>query len=100
MDRRKSALVAIDGAVRRVNARTLANAVPWLRGRTIGVVTVETTEASDLANRNARIQAQLAYFRTAITLYQALGDERSSTTRTAEIARADAAVAIDNGFWP
>lgn len=105
----ENALIAIDENARRVklqaqaadaSRRAYEAANMRLREGTIDIVTLSTSETAYFSNQDALVQARLAYFQAAVSLYQALGGGWSPTTRAEEIARADAAYEADKGPWP
>jgi len=67
---------------------------------TIDVITLSTVQTTYFQYDFSLIQARLAHFQAAVSLYQALGGGWSPTTRNAEIARANAAYEADKGPWP
>jgi len=67
---------------------------------TIDVVTLSTVQTTFFQYEFNLTQARLAYYQSAVSLYQALGGGWSPTTREAEIARANEAYEANKGPWP
>ena len=67
---------------------------------TIDVITLSTVQTTFFQYEFNLTLARLAYFQSAVSLYQALGGGWSPTTRNAEIARANEAYEADKGPWP
>ncbi|MEK4035676.1 efflux transporter outer membrane subunit [Methylocystis sp. IM3] len=67
---------------------------------TIDVITLSTVQTTFFQYEFNLTLARLAYFQSAVSLYQALGGGWSPTTRNAEIARANDAYESDKGPWP
>jgi outer membrane protein, multidrug efflux system len=67
---------------------------------TIDIVTLSTTETAFFQNQDLLVQARLAHFEAAVSLFQALGGGWSPTTRAIEIARANEAYEAEKGPWP
>lgn len=66
----------------------------------IDVVTLSTVQTTYYQYDFNLTLARLAYFQSAVSLYQALGGGWSPTTRQIEIARANAAYEADKGPYP
>jgi len=105
----ENALIAIRENKRRVDLqaqatdasrRALEAANARLREGTIDIVTLSTTEVAYFTNQDTLVQARLAYYQAAVSLYQALGGGWSPTTRGEEVSRAEAAYNSDKGPWP
>ena len=67
---------------------------------TIDVITLSTVQTTYFQFEFNLTLARLAYYQSAVSLYQALGGGWSPTTRNAEIARANEAYESDKGPWP
>ncbi|WP_442755368.1 efflux transporter outer membrane subunit [Methylocystis sp. JAN1] len=67
---------------------------------TIDVITLSTVQTTFFQYEFNLTLARLAYYQSAVSLYQALGGGWSPTTRNAEIARANEAYEAGKGPWP
>ncbi|WP_363350212.1 efflux transporter outer membrane subunit [Methylocystis echinoides] len=67
---------------------------------TVDVITLSTVQTTFFQYEFNLTLARLAYYQSAVSLYQALGGGWSPTTRNAEIARANEAYEADKGPWP
>jgi outer membrane protein, multidrug efflux system len=67
---------------------------------TIDEVTLATIQTTFFQYELNLTIARLAYFQSAVSLYQALGGGWSPTTREAEIARADLVYESEKGLHP
>lgn len=67
---------------------------------TIDVITLSTVQTTFFQYEFNLTLARLAYFQSAVSLYQALGGGWSPTTRDIEIAHANEAYEADKGPWP
>ncbi|KAF0135988.1 MAG: NodT family RND efflux system outer membrane lipoprotein [Methylocystaceae bacterium] len=66
----------------------------------IDVVTLSTVQTTYYQYDFNLTLVRLAYFQSAVSLYQALGGGWSPTTRQIEITRANAAYEADKGPYP
>ncbi len=67
---------------------------------TIDVIMLSTVQTTFFQYDFNLTLARLAYYQSAVSLYQALGGGWSPTTRNSEIARANAAYEANKGPWP
>jgi outer membrane protein, multidrug efflux system len=105
----ENALIAIQETERSLRIQTQAteaarHAYDAARARlaegTIDIVTMATNETAYFQNEDLLVQARLAHFEAAVSLFQALGGGWSLTTREIEIARANEAYEANKGPWP
>jgi NodT family efflux transporter outer membrane factor (OMF) lipoprotein len=66
----------------------------------VDVITLSTVQTTYFQYDFNLVLARLAYFQSAVSLYQALGGGWSPTTRNAELARANEAYEANKGPWP